>query len=84
MKTLTEEIAAYEGMRRTLEIDHFGKWVVVHGAKLAGAYDSFEEAADYAVRSFGRGPYLIREVGSPPSTLPASVIYRPLAGHGGR
>ena len=84
MTTLAEEISAYEGMRRTLEIDHFGKWVVVYGGKLVGTYDSFEEAADHAVRSFGRGPYLIREVGAPPSTLPASVLYHPVADHAGR
>ena len=78
MQTLTEEIAAYEGMRRTLEIDHFGKWVVVYGGKLAGVYDSFEKAADDAVSRFGRGPYLIREVGAPPTTLPASVLYHPV------
>ena len=83
MPTLSEEIDAYEGMRRTLQADHFGKWVVVYGRKLAGVHESFEEAADHAVRNFGRGPYLIKEVGAPPVALPASVAYRPVAGHAG-
>ena len=79
MSLLRQEIAAYEGRRNELEIDHHGKWVVFHDEDLAGVYDSFEEAAEQAVARFGRGPYLIREVGSPPVTLPASVLYRPVA-----
>lgn len=81
MSTLTEEISAYEGMQRTLETDHFGKWVVVHNKELAGVYDSFESAAEDAVERFGSGPYLIREVGAAPITLPASVLYHPVADH---
>ncbi len=81
MSTLTEEISAYEEMQRTLEGDHFGKWVVIHDKELTGVYDSFELAAETAVERFGSGPYLIREVGAPPVTLPASVLYRPTSNH---
>ena len=77
--TLFKEIAAYEGMRGKLETDHFGKWVIVRGEVLVGLYDTFEEAAEYAVARFGRGPYLIREVGAAPITLPASVLYNLVA-----
>ena len=77
MSGLKEEIAAYERMRDDLELENFGKWVVVHDEKLVGIYDSFEAAADNAVQRFGRGPYLIRRVGEPPMTLPASVLYSP-------
>ena len=80
MATLSEEIAAYEDMRRTLETDRFGKWVIVHDKKLAGVYESFEATAEDAVGRFGRGPYLIRKVGEPPVTLPASALYRPVTG----
>ncbi len=76
--TLSSQIAAYEEMRDVLETDHFGTWVVFHGGKLVGAYESFEEAAQDAVHRFGRGPYLIRRVGAPPINLPASVQYRPV------
>lgn len=78
MTTLSEEIGAYESMRRTLELDHLGKWVVVHDKELSGVYDSFEDAAENAVERFGSGPYLIREVGASSVTLPASVQYRPV------
>lgn len=81
MSTLTQEITAYEGKRNELEADHPGKWVVFHDQDLVGVYDSFEEAATDAVQRFGHGPYLIREVGAPPITLPASVLYRRVPAH---
>lgn len=78
MATLKKEIAAYETMRGDLEMERLGKWVVVHDEKLVGTYDSFHEAAEDAVQRFGRGPYLIRQIGQAPLTLPASVLYRPV------
>ena len=83
MSKLTEEIAAYEGMRSQLETDHLGQWVIVRDGELVGLFDTFEEAAPCAVEKFGRGPYLIRRVGAPPVTLPASILYRPEVGHAG-
>ena len=76
MLGLKKEIAAYERIRDDLELEYFGKWIVVHDEELAGIYDSFEAAADNAVQRFGRGPYLIKRVGEPPMTLPASVLFR--------
>jgi hypothetical protein len=76
MASLTKEISAYDGMRSELEAHHMGKWVLVHDFALIGVYDSFESVAEDAVRRFGRGPYLIRQVGAPPVTLPASLMYR--------
>lgn len=81
MAELAQEIAAYDAMRADLEAAHLGKWVVVHDQELVEVYDSFEGAAEDAVRRFGRGPYLIRQIGAPPVTLPASVLYRPVYGN---
>lgn len=79
MTTLKREMAAYETIRSDLELEHFGKWAVVHGGELVGVYDDFEVAADNAVRRYGRGPYLIRRIGAPRViTLPASLQYRPV------
>ncbi len=78
MSKLTEEIVAYKTMQRELEIDYMGRWVVIHDKKLSGIYNSFEAAAEKAVEQFGSGPYLIKEVGVSPVTLPASVLYRPV------
>ena len=73
MTTLDHQISAYEEMRDILETDHFGQWVVFHDGQLIGTYDSFQNAAEEAVRCFGRGPYLIRQVGAPPMRLPAHI-----------
>lgn len=75
MPDLDEEIAAYEAMREDLEAHHMGRWVLVHNRELVGDYDSLESAAEEAVVRYGRGPFLIRQVGAPALTLPVSVMY---------
>jgi hypothetical protein len=76
MPVLDTEIAAYDRARIDLEVNLKGKWVVFNGEARIGAFDSFDEAASEAVRRFGRGPYLIRQVGSAELVLPASLAYR--------
>jgi hypothetical protein len=81
MTELKDEIAAYDTISADLEAASLGKWALVHDRALIGIYDSFDMAAAEAVRQFGRGPYLIRQIGAPPITMPASVMYRPIHGH---
>ena len=78
MATLKKEMAAYESMREDLELDHAGKWVIIHEETLIGSYDSSQLAAEEAIRRFGHGPYLIRKVGAQPVNLPLVVT----KGHG--
>ena len=61
--TLDENIAAYEKMRDYLETEHFGKWVLFYDEEFIGSYDDFQDAGYDAMKRFGRGPYLIRQVG---------------------
>lgn len=75
MATIQAEIEAFERIRMTLEIEHKGQWILLHDGQLIGAFESFELAADDAVRKFGRGPYLIRQVGVSPAPLPISVVF---------
>jgi hypothetical protein len=74
---LDDEIAAFAVMRTELEREHMGKWALVHDRELVATFDTFDAAAQDAVRRFGRGPYLIRQIGAPRMTLPASVLYQP-------
>ncbi len=74
--SLDKEIAAYNQMRDDLLKHHAGKFVVIKDESLIGAYDNFNNAATEATRRFGKGPYLIRQVGGENYTIPASVIYR--------
>jgi hypothetical protein len=78
MANLTDEINAYEAARSDLESKYLGRWVLMHERKLVDTYDCFENAADQAVRRFGRGPYLIRQVGAQSVSLPVSVLYNPV------
>ena len=75
MTVLHEQIVAYESMQQSLELNHFGKWVVFHDKAQSGVHDSLESAAQSAVSKFGDDPYLIREIGAAPVTLPVSVLY---------
>jgi len=75
MIELEREIETYDSIRADLENSHMGQWAVVFGQKLVGTYASFGEAAQIAVRNYGRGPYLIRQVGAPPIAMPASVVF---------
>jgi hypothetical protein len=77
MAEINLEISAYNDMRDDLETQLMGKWVLIHDRELIANYDSFDSAAQDAVLRFGRGPYLIRKVGAPPVSLPASVMFRP-------
>lgn len=69
MAEIRREIAAYDRLRDALEADHLGEWVVVHDEELVGTYQSFEIAARKAVKCFGQGPYLIRQIGAPRDPL---------------
>ena len=76
MAVLEAEIARYESMRTELERDHDGEWAVIHNGDLVGTYQTFDDASAEAVKRFGRGPYLIRQIGAPPRQIPASLQYR--------
>ena len=76
--TLEKQIAVYEKMQDILEAKHHGKWVVVYEQELQGIYESLDDAAVEAASRFGRGPYLIRQIGELPYRLPSSMLYGPL------
>ena len=75
MADLSKEIAAYEKIKNELEDQHRGEWVLIKDEEKIGLYPDFDTAAAEAVKKFGSGPYLIREVGAPPLSLSASVMY---------
>lgn len=74
MDALQREIDAYERMQDHLETEHFRKWVVIHNEEFIGSYESFEDAAYDAIRCFGRGPYLIRQVAAPPTVISIPTV----------
>ena len=78
MAELDREIATYDKRKAELERHHKGKWALIRGEELEGVFDTFENAANAGVERFGAGPFLIRKVGAPAMTLPASILYQPV------
>ncbi|MDE2134277.1 MAG: hypothetical protein KGM97_01270 [Alphaproteobacteria bacterium] len=76
---LDTEIRAFDQKREELERTYPNKFVVFKGDLFVGAWDTLDAAAAEAVRRYGRGPYLIRQVGAPPPAVPASVLFHNLA-----
>jgi len=70
---IDENIEAYRNMLEQLEQHHNRKWVVIHDRNYIDSFDTFENAVREAARRFGRGPYLIRQVGERRPRLPTSV-----------
>ena len=76
---LKMNIDAFEAQREVLEKHYMGKHALFHGGEFAGAFDTFHNAAEDAVRRFGNDTYLIRQVGVPNEMpIPASLAYRPV------
>lgn len=75
MGNIDDEIRAFQAMQAELESSHMGEWALVFDGKLVGTFETFEAAADSAVQKFGSGPFLIRQVGAPPATLPISALF---------
>lgn len=75
MTDIQSEIEAFERIQDRLEAEHKGEWIVMRDREIISFYETFELAAAEALRLFGRGPYLIREIGGEPLRLPVSVMY---------
>ena len=70
---LEREIAYYERERDRLVAQHLGKFVVIKGEELLGAFDTPLAAYEAAVAKYGREPFLTRQVlpVDPLATAPA-------------
>jgi len=75
MTDINKDIEFFESIKEDLESKYMSKWVLIQDQKFVNTYDNFEKAAEEAVKLFGRGPYLIRQIGAPPIVLPASVAF---------
>lgn len=72
---LDREVARFKAIPPEELAANAGRWVVIVGDEVTGFFESFSHAAGHAARRFGRGPYLIREIGAVEVVLPASVVY---------
>ena len=72
---LDREIRAFERVRSQLEVEHLHRWVVFSDGKLWETFETFQEAAVTARKTFGAKVVLIRQVGEPTTiSLPSSLL----------
>jgi hypothetical protein len=72
---LEQELATLGREKDRLEREHRGKFVLVRGDQIVGTFDTFDAAAEEALRRFGQGPYLIRQIGEETMSLPPALVY---------
>ena len=78
-EVLRRNMEAFDAKAGWLSEHHHGKYVIFHDATFVGAFDTFDAAARAAIKGFGQGLCLIRQVGgSREFPMPASVAYRPV------
>jgi len=61
---LEVEIQFFEKSKAKLLADHEGKFVVIQGEHLLGAYDTVENAYNAGLQAFGDRQFLVRKVSS--------------------
>ena len=73
-----KNLAVFERLEDRMGLEQYRKWAVIQGAKLAGTYDTLEEAQEAATRLFGSEPCLIRQFGAHPRVYYRPTTYTPV------
>lgn len=53
--------------------NHPGKYLLIHGEELHGAFETYEKGVEAGTRMFGAGPFLVRSVLEPDDAEAPSV-----------
>lgn len=62
MAVLDTELETYEQNRERLLGEHEGKYVLIHGDEVVGAYESKIDAIYLGYKKFGNVPFLVKQV----------------------
>ena len=62
---LAADVRAYEQIRQSLEREHMEDFALFFAGEFIQTFPDFDSAAVFALRRFGKGPYLIQRIGSP-------------------
>ena len=79
---LAKERAFLKENAEELVAKHSGRYLLIKGESVYGAYETHDQGVDAGIRCFGRGPFLVRSVADPdpePLTIPALALGVPLA-----
>ena len=71
---LAVETAYYDEHAQDLLLTYPNRFLLIHGDKLIGAYESRSEAVAEGVRRYGQGPFLVRRTGDETMVLTAPAL----------
>ena len=78
---LATERAYLRNNLESLAAEYPGRYLLIKGKQVYGAYEEHDQAVDVGIKLFGRGPFLVRSVTDPepePLVIPALVVGVPL------
>src|SRR5262245_31692255 len=73
-RPLELELKTYDRHRVRLENEHHGKFVLIRGEDVAGIFDDFQSASEYAASRLRRESYLIHGIGAEMMRIPAGLL----------
>jgi len=62
VETLKDELHTFDARRDELLGSSLGKWVLIHGGELVGAFESQADAINVGYQQFGNVPFLVKQV----------------------
>lgn len=74
VKPLELELKTYDRERGRLEEEHRGKFVLIRGEEIAGIFDDFQTASQYAAQRFKRDSYLIHCIATEMMQIPSVLL----------
>ena len=74
MRFLELELSTYDRQRARLEDEHPGKFVLIRGEEIAGIFDDFQSASEYAAHRLQRQAYLIQGIGMARTRIPSGLL----------
>jgi hypothetical protein len=74
MRLLELELSTYDRQRARLEDEHPGKFVLIRGEEIAGIFDDFQSASEYAAHRLQRQAYLIQGIGMARTRIPSGLL----------
>lgn len=78
---LTTERAYLKNNLDSLARQYPGRYLLIKGEEVYGAFETHDLGVDAGIKLFGRGPFLVRSVSDPepdPLVIPALVVGVPL------
>jgi hypothetical protein len=74
IRFLELELSTYDRQRARLEDEHPGKFVLIRGEEIAGIFEDFQSASEYAAHRLERQAYLIHGIGMESMRIPSGLL----------